>query len=266
MVGFWSVAWKAGGKLGISNRHGLVRCETGWEFEVSYFEDFDFWVVLEGRGKIRIDDQEFEIQPGFISCFTPGKVNLYASHDSSRPLRVFYCHFDLIDRDARMKLPSITPKQLPPDSLMWHGLPALSRSLAENPKSALSQAGLWHALIEWENLTDVTQYEAEQLIRNLAAEIREQPGGDYTAAGLARRAGMSESHFRRKFRSIIGCAPMPYVVSQRMERACYYLRGSSLTIQEISEALGYSDIFYFSRHFKSHTGLSPSGWRKGQEA
>jgi len=49
-----------------------------------------------------------------------------------------------------------------------------------------------------------------------------------------------------------------HVHTQRIKTAIYMLTESRLTIREISEYVGYSDVSYFHRIFKRLTGCSPS--------
>ncbi|GJM69096.1 hypothetical protein HMSSN036_13120 [Paenibacillus macerans] len=46
-----------------------------------------------------------------------------------------------------------------------------------------------------------------------------------------------------------------------MAEAKNILLNTEMSIKEIGEALGYHDMFYFSRVFKRITGHSPSGYR-----
>lgn len=46
-----------------------------------------------------------------------------------------------------------------------------------------------------------------------------------------------------------------------MERACYLLDISNLSISEVAESLGYEDAFYFSRIFRRLIGISPTQYR-----
>lgn len=48
----------------------------------------------------------------------------------------------------------------------------------------------------------------------------------------------------------------------RLERASYYLTNTTLSVQEISEKIGYQDKSYFFRLFKKHFGCSPNQYRK----
>ena len=55
---------------------------------------------------------------------------------------------------------------------------------------------------------------------------------------------------------------MAYVATLRMHRAAYLLADENLRISEIGAMVGYDDLYYFSRCFKKHYGLSPRAMRR----
>ncbi len=62
------------------------------------------------------------------------------------------------------------------------------------------------------------------------------------------------------FREVTGQTISAYTHSQRIKTAIYLLTESQLTVSEISEYVGYSDVSYFYRIFKRLTGHSPSDY------
>lgn len=52
-----------------------------------------------------------------------------------------------------------------------------------------------------------------------------------------------------------------YLLIYRMKIASKLLLDTSLTIQDIANKVGYSDVFTFTKAFKRHTGKSPSTYR-----
>ena len=81
---------------------------------------------------------------------------------------------------------------------------------------------------------------------------------------LASLCGMSEGHFRRVFRNTYGMPPVKYISRLKLDRACEMLKFSTShdTFSEISESLGYSSVFYFSKCFKKEFGVSPNELRE----
>lgn len=65
----------------------------------------------------------------------------------------------------------------------------------------------------------------------------------------------------RVFKQVTGSLPRDFIIQVRIDRAKQLLRESSLSIGEIADALGYPDVFFFSRQFKNRSGLSPTHFR-----
>ena len=70
--------------------------------------------------------------------------------------------------------------------------------------------------------------------------------------------GISYSYFKRLFIMRFKMPPKEYITKLRMERACELLATKRYSVTEISEMLGYSSVYYFSRIFKETYGSSPS--------
>lgn len=87
-----------------------------------------------------------------------------------------------------------------------------------------------------------------------------KPGFTITAA--ERGCGLSKDHLRRSFVKENGMTPMQFLMDIRMEEACRLLRHSGLRIAEVGEAVGIRNPYYFSRLFKTKTGMSPRAYRK----
>lgn len=82
---------------------------------------------------------------------------------------------------------------------------------------------------------------------------------------LAAEAGLSASHFRRRFREELGLSLGDYLAERRLNAARRLLEDTPLPITEIARSCGYDTIYAFSRFFRKRTGLSPSGWRNSRE-
>lgn len=85
---------------------------------------------------------------------------------------------------------------------------------------------------------------------------------DIAMGDLARQLGLSYSRFRSMFKEHTGTAPHQYQLDIRMNKARDLLLHSKRSISEISDHLGFSSAYYFSRLFKKRNGCSPSEYRK----
>lgn len=79
---------------------------------------------------------------------------------------------------------------------------------------------------------------------------------------LASKIYLSPHYFRKIFREVTGLTPVEYINKLRISKAIQLLRESDMTISQISETVGISEINYFSRLFRLVVGCSPSEFRK----
>lgn len=85
---------------------------------------------------------------------------------------------------------------------------------------------------------------------------------DVHLEALAAHVGMSPRNFARRFKEATGESPLNYLHALRVAMAKRLLESSRLTVQEVSEEVGYADLIFFRKLFKRHAGLSPSDYRK----
>ena len=83
-----------------------------------------------------------------------------------------------------------------------------------------------------------------------------------TVKELADRAMVSEVYFRKQFKACYQKSPNEYRNELRLERAKSYLEHGEISIQEISDTLGYATVSHFIKEFKKRYGYSPLKFRK----
>jgi len=103
---------------------------------------------------------------------------------------------------------------------------------------------------------------AEKAIRGACLHILQHANQDIHFADLAQKSGLSYSVFRHRFKSITGLAPNQYLIQVRLNKARELLKNSTRSIQKISDQLGFSSVYYFSRLFKKKLGESPLQYRQ----
>ena len=81
------------------------------------------------------------------------------------------------------------------------------------------------------------------------------------AEELASLSGFSPSHFRRMFKSLTGKTISLYVQTLRIQEACNLLKNKELSVEQIAQDVGYSDMKHFYAVFKRITGKLPKAFR-----
>lgn len=84
---------------------------------------------------------------------------------------------------------------------------------------------------------------------------------DFPIETLAGLCGMSQSHFRKIFKELLGVGPLEHLNRTRILRACSLMRMSDDSILSISGRVGFLSLSSFNRHFLAEMGTTPSKWR-----
>ncbi len=92
--------------------------------------------------------------------------------------------------------------------------------------------------------------------------VKENPGLPWTVPEMAALAGLSVSQAARRVRELTGHSPREFVIRARIDRARRLMEESMLSLKQIAETLGYTDIYFFHRQFKAVAGVTPARWRR----
>jgi AraC-like DNA-binding protein len=109
---------------------------------------------------------------------------------------------------------------------------------------------------------DPTQEGVSRRMRAVKRHIDMHYNESFTLKSLAHIVHMSVSHLCSEFRACFGCAPIEYRTRLRLHQACHFLTDYNLQVSEVATRVGYSDVYYFSKHFKKRYGMSPSKLRR----
>lgn len=86
---------------------------------------------------------------------------------------------------------------------------------------------------------------------------------DYSAA--AEQMHISERTMRRRFHRLMGISIHEYLIQLRLQEASTLLWKTELSISEVAGKLGYRDVYFFSRQFKSRMRVTPTEFRHSRE-
>lgn len=89
---------------------------------------------------------------------------------------------------------------------------------------------------------------------------------DHDFDALARRHGLSPTHFRRLWQRGVGVPPHRFLIEERLRHACRALVQTDAPIADIARTHGFADPLYFSRRFRAFTGENASTYRRRYRA
>ena len=84
---------------------------------------------------------------------------------------------------------------------------------------------------------------------------------DCTVEEMAEGVDLSTNYLRKKFKEDMGMTILDYVTRTRLEQAKRLLETSDQMVKEISVAVGYLNISYFTKIFSKRYGVTPNEYR-----
>lgn len=110
-----------------------------------------------------------------------------------------------------------------------------------------------------------TQNAQQKRFHALMRNVNKQLKVPWTVSSLAAKLHMSQPHFYRLCKKETGKTPIKLLTQARMGYACYLLRYTNFSLEQIADTVGYADSASFAHRFKQLYLLSPGRWRNQVE-
>lgn len=221
-------------------------------------------LVVSGRGRIRTGGRTWDIEPDTVLFRHPKldyELELFGQTFHRRCYLVMPPEVFTLMNEVHPDLTNIPPvfhvddvRRLFDDFLLVYE--SIHSSTGENFFSLLP-------VVERYMLHVLSSY----LVEGKAAKLRRVKARlemDYTSSleEIADDSSMSYNTLRKNFVQAYGISPQQYRLKCKVEKARQLLSMGYLC-SEVSDMLGYPDLYTFSHQFKSVTGISPRDFRKG---
>lgn len=129
--------------------------------------------------------------------------------------------------------------------------------LIDQAGEVIGIAGVMYPIDRPDELARYTR-ELLPVVRHIGDHYSEQ----VSMAEMARLAGLSSTHFNRRFRQLLRMAPVEYLRTVRVQAARRLLAGSTATLAQIAAETGFTDQSHFTRRFRQATGMTPLAYRR----
>lgn len=100
------------------------------------------------------------------------------------------------------------------------------------------------------------------ILQQILSEMKNHYTANLSLTAFSETYGISSGHLSTLIKQELGLSFSEYITSKRIQKAKKLLANEALSIEEIANAAGYHDYFYFTKTFKKNTGISPSKYRK----
>jgi len=149
----------------------------------------------------------------------------------------------------------------------WHDLALHIIARHANPGEALRIAKVY--LLKWHDEGELP-YTAlvrplphgDAVVRRTEQRLQEHFRQIDAIGRATEHAGIPERTLKRRFKAATGVPLIDYLQNLRIEQGKSLLETTDLTVEEISEQVGYADASFFRRLFKRLVGLTPVAYRR----
>jgi ligand-binding sensor protein/AraC-like DNA-binding protein len=99
-------------------------------------------------------------------------------------------------------------------------------------------------------------------LRDVLNDIARHPNRALSLTEAAASTHWSPGHLSKLFRSVTGYTFVSYVTAWRISRAQLMLASTQMPVHKVAAELDFHQVNYFSRVFRTHTGMTPSEFRR----
>jgi AraC-like DNA-binding protein len=259
----------------VSSACGKYLCEPNWSWRPNPFLDYDLWYAISGQGDMIVNGVSYPIQPGSCFVFRPGD-RVIGNQNPKHPLIVFFCHFTIQDCKGNVCTEGVLPDQrqasfsehptVEPLLRQLIDLASVQRAEDTNEMDLLLKL----ILIRWikemaRSMSRQTLYH-KKIILQVQDVLRFQLSESIEYRKISETVGYSPRYISKLMKQYTGLTLKEMITKLRMERAVHLVTETTMSITEVSFALGYHDIYTFSKLFKRYYGFSPSVLRKRDQA
>ena len=219
------------------------------------------YYIVDGNAYITIDEKTIRLVPGKWYIIPAECTFGYCCEDQ---MEQYYFHIKLCDYDETDLLAKISE----PVAFDFEGM---NTEILDNylcNETVIDGLKLQQKMLD--KLIDIMQErniilshsDYSVCVYNALTYIKQHLGMQLTVGEIAENSFVSESTLTKRFKKEIKTPVSKYVSDMIMVKAEKLLVSSNMSIMAISDKLGFSDPFYFSRKFKLNYGMSPREYRK----
>ena len=255
-------------------RHG-IRCEVNKPTAAYPLHRHDYFELELVRGGVVSHELN-----GVGATLTVGDVIVLSPKDLHRfdaPRDVEICNVCIYYKDAPSVLQRLLSKvQLPRVGHLSGASLATAIACFDGASAALTAGGEFEQEIIIANMLSML-VEVFSATKPLCG-VRQRGGYEYVAEAIAYVAAnltapvtldevaahvhLTPSYFSRLFAEIGGKGFARYLAEQRVEHARMMLATTDMSITDVAFASGFGSFCAFSRAFRSHTGMTPSDFKR----
>lgn len=222
--------------------------------------DYQLIYIYKGSGHFFLNDEWTVLTAGNIVLFPPSVPQIYSYYAEEKP-EIYWIHFTGSSCESILNKYSIQNGNIGENLSIKHLFQDIITEL-QLKKLHYEDivVDLFYILLSKIHRSfHATLYPIENdfSIDRLIIELNIKYMDNWTISDMANFCKLSSSYFSHTFKSRMHVSPMQYLNALRIEKAKEYLTTNTMSVNTVARLVGYDDPLYFSRVFKSSTGIAP---------
>lgn len=252
------------------------KCSANWKFQGNtIYDKHNLILVYDGEAELTCNDQVYRVSKGDLVYYKPLDFRIGRTF----PDRLMNCftvdflytcpilnnnEWEFLD----VSLPFSPVEKINDDFLFSRLIDLfsnftrtwLSGNHNKAPRGRAIFMEMLTLLLQWKCGTNFN-YDKVRKIEKSINYMTESFHSQVTLQNIADHIGISPSYLGGIFKEVTGTSPINYLLGIRIRKAKDLLR-DGYSVTEAAEKVGFNDIFYFSKCFKKHEGITPSQYVK----
>lgn len=255
-------------------------------FPLHWHEEMEIIYVIEGNINITIQNNEYTVHKNEIALIAPESIHSIRQHNNEHAV-----YFNILFRfsmlsggeeaickkkylDPIYERKFIMPEYLDDSNPIKGELEPLINNLTDinwpdgNKNELLIKARLLEIMHIIKNHCKKAQgdeknaNEVNRKIKKSLIYLETNYHENITIAQIAKVSNFSESYFSKLFRQLTGSSFTRYLKDYRLERAAQMLRNSDSRVSDVAFLVGFNNLSYFTRAFKTKYKINPKAYKE----
>lgn len=250
-----------------------------------WHEEMEIIYVKKGTGLVTVDLKQYTVSAGSILFIIPGQlhsIDQYENETMEYENIIFKldiliskqsdaCSSDYFQPllNGNLSIPTLVEPTHPyyaSIAACVDGADEVCKSYPEAYQLAIkAQLFLMFHILFSQCCTMVTHRKSQKSLEKMKQIIKYVENNymeKITIADIAEELGLSQSHFMKFFKNIMGASFIEYLNEYRLTMVSRLLISSESSILNIAGESGFDNLSYFNRMFKKRFGMTPREYRK----
>jgi len=274
-------------KVSVKQRHGIVH-EKDFAMAVHQMNEpcgvhihdcYELEILLEGEIDLRLNGKQIDVKRGNFWLSLPN--NLHDVIKKTEEVRIINIKikdsvlstkvYNLLGMYSDGIVGKLDEEEVVFFAEMYEKLSGVFESVkSELCRNILIKNTIESILVSFVDRCDgyecaLTEKVAEHDIFEALSYVKKHFTEEITAGDMAKRLGYTPNYFSMKFKNLTGKNFIDTVNDERLSLAYYMLSTMDISVNDVSEYVGYSSLAYFSRMFKKKFGKTPREIKKQKE-